>query len=140
MVAPNDDCAPGKVSLPESASISTNNFNLAGGVIWKKFHKMKDKFVLGQPAEGRAIAIFKTCLNSKNQELATEARTILDAIAATRDILGERLEAARAAGRPDAEEWIRLYLRSFPSRRSRFKPKPPNRRTTNPPPAKEMGK
>ena len=95
-------------------------FNLAGGVVWKKFVKVKDRFVLGQPAEGKALALFKMSLRSKNAELAAEARSILDAIAETRDVLGERLEAERAAGRPDVEEWIRLYLKSFPSRRARF--------------------
>lgn len=96
------------------------DFNLAGGVIWKKFRKMKDKYVLGNPAEGRAISIFKTCLKSRNAELAAEARAILDALADTRDVLGERLEEARAAGRPGVDEWIRLYLQSYPSRRPRF--------------------
>jgi len=112
-------------TLPNARAAATNlsstaNFNLAGGVVWKKFRKIKDKFVLGELAEGSALAIFNGSLKSKNQEIAAEARTILDAISETRDVLGERLEAARAAGSPDAEEWIRLYVRSFPSRRGRF--------------------
>ena len=69
---------------------------------------------------GKALAIFNASLRSKNAELAAEARSILDAIAETREVLGERLAAARAEGRPDAEEWIELYLRSYPSRRARF--------------------
>jgi hypothetical protein len=96
------------------------DFNLAGGVVWKKFIKIKDRFVLGQPAEGKALAIFNASLRSKNAELVAEARSILDAIAETREVLGERLAAARAEGKPDAEEWIELYLRSYPSRRARF--------------------
>ena len=116
----------GVAALQEGHAAGTTNvsatadFNLAGGVVWKKFRKVKDRFVLGQPAEGRALAIFNMSLRSKNAELVAEARSILDAIAVTRDVLGERLEAERAAGRPDVEEWISLYLKSFPSRRSRF--------------------
>ena len=120
-------CCGHEVSaLPDESSAASTNvsatagFNLAAGVVWKKFRKLKDKYVLGQPAEGQALAIFNMSLKSKNAELAAEARTILDAIAETRDILGDRLEAARSAGSPDAEEWIRLYLRSYPSRRRRF--------------------
>ena len=121
---PADSCVD---SMPPVAT----NFNLAGGVIWKKFGKVKDKYVLGKPAEGRAITLFKTCLKSKNAELAAEAQTILDAFEATRDILGERLEQARAAGCPGTEEWIRLYLQSYPSRRRRFA-KPSNHQTIKP--------
>ena len=113
--------APQEGRAASATNVSaTADFNLAGGVVWKKFRKVKDRFVLGQPAEGRALAIFNMSLRSKNAELAAEARSILDAIAETRDVLGERLEAERAAGRPDVEEWISLYLKSFPSRRARF--------------------
>lgn len=96
------------------------NFNLAAGIIWKKFRKVKDKYVLGQPAEGKATALFRMSLASRNAELAAEARAILDAMAETRDVLGERLQKAREAGLPHADEWIRLYLKSYPSRRAVF--------------------
>ena len=115
MAAPQEGRVVGATNVSATA-----DFNLAGGVVWKKFRKVKDRFVLGQPAEGRALAIFNMSLRSKNAELAAEARSILDAIAETRDVLGERLEAELAAGRPDVEDWISLYLKSFPSRRARF--------------------
>jgi len=119
-----DEAALADVSCPTGAPSpalsSPEGFNLAGGVIWKKFRKVKDRYVLGQPAEGSALKLFNTSLRSRNAALAAEARSILDAIALTRDVLGERLEAARREGVPGAEEWIRLYLASYPSRRARF--------------------
>jgi len=93
---------------------------LASGVVWRHFKKIQTKFVLGACAEGQYRRIVEQARRISNPSVVAEANAILAALDADRDELGRRLDEKIAADEARALADLRLYLATWPSRRSAY--------------------
>ena len=108
-------------------------YNLAGGVVFRKYKAMEKQLVLGKPTktivkklEGDVKKASGKTANAAQKEQAEEAREILKALEEAKSDIKKDIEIQKVKNPVDALKTIKAYMASFPEEGAAYKDEIPD--------------